>query len=236
MTCPVLIIDDDAELTDMLGEYLGAEGFAVSAVHDGLDALRIAGQGRHALAVLDIMLPGLGGLEVLRQLRQTSMMPVLMLTARGSDLDRIVGLELGADDYMPKPFNPRELVARMRAILRRFETHEPAGKAGFAALEVDSAKFEARLDGVPLGLTGTEFRILETLAGDAPQIHSREALTQAVLGRRLHNQDRSIDTHISNIRRKLALAVSGAGSGMVDIKSIRGRGYVLVVGGHRDAL
>jgi len=234
MNCPVLIIDDDAELTDMLGEYLGAEGFAVSAVHDGLEALRVAGQGHYALAVLDIMLPGLGGLEVLRQLRQTSMMLVLMLTARGSDLDRIVGLELGADDYMPKPFNPRELVARMRAILRRFEAREPARPAfsGFAGLEVDSTRFVARLAGVPLGLTGTEFRILETLAGEAQQIHRRDALTQAVLGRRLLNQDRSIDTHISNIRRKL----SAAAPGMVDIKAIRGQGYVLVALGGKGAV
>lgn len=233
MNCPVLIIDDDAELTDMLGEYLGAEGFAVSAVHDGLEALRVAGQGQYGLAVLDIMLPGLGGLEVLRQLRQTSMMPVLMLTARGSDLDRIVGLELGADDYMPKPFNPRELVARMRAILRRFETREPPRPVptGFAGLEVDAARFVARLAGVPLGLTGTEFRILETLTGETPQIHSRDALTQAVLGRRLLHQDRSIDTHISNIRRKL----SAAAPGMVDIKAIRGQGYVLVALGGKDA-
>ncbi|HEY6453387.1 MAG TPA: response regulator transcription factor [Steroidobacteraceae bacterium] len=224
----VLVVDDDRELCRMLGEYLAPEGFRLTTVHDGEEALYALDRHHFDLIVLDVMLPRLGGLDVLRVLRPKNTTPVLMLTARGEDIDRVVGLELGADDYLPKPFNPRELVARMRAILRRSLPPEPqAGRrerleAGPLSLHFSSRAARAREHTV--NLTGAEFRVLEVLMQQPGAVVSREQLTRQVLGRRLTPYDRSIDTHISNIRRKLAAVADE-----VSIVNVRRTGYVLTI-------
>jgi DNA-binding response OmpR family regulator len=224
----VLLVDDDRELCRMLGEYLGPEGFKLTIVHDGDEALYALGRHHYDLIVLDVMLPRMGGLDVLRLLRQKLTTPVLMLTARGEEVDRVVGLELGADDYLPKPFNPRELVARMRAILRRSLLLDPApGRreridAGPVSLHFGSRTASAR--GQTINLTGVEFRVLEVLMQQVGVVVSREQLTRQVLGRRLTPYDRSIDTHISNIRRKLATVAD-----QVSIVNVRRSGYVFTV-------
>jgi two-component system response regulator CpxR len=212
----------------MLGEYLNPEGFRLTTVHDGDEALYALGRHHFDLIVLDVMLPRLGGLDVLRTLRQKNTTPVLMLTARGEDIDRVVGLELGADDYLPKPFNPRELVARMRAILRRSLLLEPQpGRrdridAGPLSLHFASRTASAR--GQTINLTGAEFRVLEVLMQQVGIVVSREQLTRQVLSRRLTPYDRSIDTHISNIRRKLVAVAD-----QVSIVNVRRTGYVITV-------
>ena len=224
----VLLVDDDRELCRMLNEYLGPEGFRLTAVHDGEQAMYTLGRHHFDLVVLDVMLPRLSGLDVLRQLRPKNATPVLMLTARGEDIDRVVGLELGADDYLPKPFNPRELVARMRAILRRSLALEaqPGRRdrldAGPLSLLFASRTASAR--GRSIALTGAEFRVLEVLMQHLGSVVSREQLTRQVLGRRLTPYDRSIDTHISNIRRKLAAVADS-----VSIVNVRRSGYVLTL-------
>ena len=224
----VLLVDDDRELCRMLTEYLTPEGFKLTVVHDGDEALYALGRHHFDLIVLDVMLPRMGGLDVLRLLRQKLTTPVLMLTARGEEVDRVVGLELGADDYLPKPFNPRELVARMRAILRRSLLPEPQpGRreridAGPISLHFASRTASAR--GQSFNLTGVEFRVLEVLIQQIGVVISREQLTRQVLGRRLTPYDRSIDTHISNIRRKLAAVTDE-----VAIVNVRRSGYVLTV-------
>jgi two-component system response regulator CpxR len=224
----VLLVDDDRELCRMLSEYLNPEGFRLTTVHDGDEALYSLGRHHFDLIVLDVMLPRLGGLDVLRLLRQKNTTPVLMLTARGEDIDRVVGLELGADDYLPKPFNPRELVARMRAILRRSLLLEPQpGRrdridAGPLSLLFSSRTASAR--GETVTLTGAEFRVLEVLMQQIGIVVSREQLTRQVLGRRLTPYDRSIDTHISNIRRKLAAVADE-----ISIVNVRRTGYVLTI-------
>ena len=224
----VLLVDDDRELCRMLGEYLNPEGFRLTTVHDGDEALYALGRHHFDLIVLDVMLPRLGGLDVLRALRQKNTTPVLMLTARGEDIDRVVGLELGADDYLPKPFNPRELVARMRAILRRSLLLEPQpGRrdridAGPLSLHFASRTASAR--GQTINLTGAEFRVLEVLMQQVGIVVSREQLTRQVLSRRLTPYDRSIDTHISNIRRKLVAVAD-----QVSIVNVRRTGYVITV-------
>jgi DNA-binding response OmpR family regulator len=224
----VLLVDDDRELCRMLAEYLTPEGFKLTAVHDGDDALYALGRHHFDLVVLDVMLPKMGGLDVLRLLRQKITTPVMMLTARGEEVDRVVGLELGADDYLPKPFNPRELVARMRAILRRSLLLEPQpGRrdridAGPVTLLFSSRT--ATAGGHTVTLTGVEFRVLEVLMQQVGIVVSREQLTRQVLGRRLTPYDRSIDTHISNIRRKL-IAVANE----VSIVNVRRSGYVFTI-------
>jgi two-component system response regulator CpxR len=224
----VLLVDDDRELCRMLGEYLAPEGFKLTVVNDGDEALYALGRHHFDLIVLDVMLPRVGGLDVLRLLRQKLTTPVLMLTARGEEVDRVVGLELGADDYLPKPFNPRELVARMRAILRRSLMLEPqSGRreridAGPVSLHFSSRTASA--GGQTVSLTGVEFRVLEVLMQQVGVVVSREQLTRQVLGRRLTPYDRSIDTHISNIRRKL-MAVAD----QVSIVNVRRSGYVFTV-------
>src|SRR5579871_533403 len=224
----VLLIDDDRELCRMLEEYLGPEGFKLTVVHDGEAALYTLSRHNFDLIVLDVMLPKLGGLDVLRLLRQKITTPVLMLTARGEEIDRVVGLELGADDYLPKPFNPRELVARMRAILRRSVlTEAQTGRrerieAGPISLHFASRTASAH--GQSFALTGVEFRVLEVLIQQVGVVVSREQLTRQVLGRRLTPYDRSIDTHISNIRRKLAAVTDE-----VSIVNVRRSGYVFTV-------
>jgi DNA-binding response OmpR family regulator len=222
----LLIVDDDRELGQMLQEYLTGEGFRITIVRDGLEALDKLANETFDLVILDVMLPSLNGFDVLRRLRKTLSVPVVMLTAHGADVDRIVGLELGADDYLAKPFNPRELVARTRAVLRRFAARDselPASPVSVGPIWLDPATLEVTLSGKAVRLTGTEFRVLELLMRSPGQVQSRESLTERVLGRKLTPYDRSIDTHVSNLRRKLGLGQSG----LPEIRSIRGAGYVL---------
>lgn len=203
-------------------ERLATEGFSLEAVHDGVRGLERALSLEHALVVLDLMLPGMGGLDVLRRLRAKSPTPVLILTARGEEIDRILGLEIGADDYVPKPFNPRELIARIRAILRR--TSMAAASAGPLTngdIQLDPKSREASLNGTPLNLTSVEYTLLELLLRQAGHVVTREQLTESVLGRKLGPFDRVIDVHISNIRKKLGPSEHGQ-----RIKSIRGSGYL----------
>jgi len=221
----VLIVDDDIELCRLLGERLSSEGFALEAVHDGRRGLERGLSKDHALVILDLMLPGMGGLDVLRGLRNHSPVPVLILTARGEDVDRIVGLEIGADDYLPKPFNPRELIARIRAILRRTSRSGAAGSVLIVGdFRIDPAAREAWMDSIPLGLTSVEFALMEMLLRDAGHVVTREQLTETVLGRKLGAFDRVIDVHISNLRKKL-----GRAHGEERIKAVRGSGYMFVV-------
>ena len=221
----VLIVDDDVELCRLLGERLGSEGFALEAVHDGRRGLdRVLSQ-EHALVILDLMLPGMGGLEVLRHVRTHSPVPVLILTARGEDVDRILGLEIGADDYLPKPFNPRELIARIRAILRRTSRSAASGNAVTVGdLRLDPAAREAWIADTRLDLTNVEFALLDALLRDAGRVVTREHLTETVLGRELGPFDRVIDVHISNLRKKLGRACTEE-----RIKAVRGSGYMFVV-------
>jgi DNA-binding response OmpR family regulator len=221
----VLIVDDDVELCRLLGERLSSEGFALEAVHDGPRGLERVLSQEHALVILDLMLPGMGGLDVLRRVRNQSPVPVLILTARGEEVDRILGLEIGADDYLPKPFNPRELIARIRAILRRTSRTAPTGNSvSVGDLQLDPAAREVRMDGLPIDLTSVEFALLETLLRDAGHVVTREQLTETVLGRKLGPFDRVIDVHISNLRKKLNRA-----HGEERIKAVRGSGYLFVI-------
>jgi len=226
---PILVIDDDAELCELLADYLGQEGFAVEAAQDPASGLERALAGEHALVVLDVMLPGMSGFEVLRRLRERSRVPVLMLTARGDDVDRIVGLEMGADDYLPKPFNPRELVARIRAVQRRTgpEARSAEGGAGPGRLtvgdvEVDPGNRTVRRGGQAVELTSVEFSLLEALLRRAGLVVSREDLAQAALGRKLSAYDRSVDVHVSSLRKKLGHRVGE----FERIKTVRGAGYL----------
>ena len=225
----LLIIDDDVRLSEMLVEYLAPEGIELTAVASGVAGLRSAQRENFDLIILDVMLPGLSGFDVLKQLRETgSKTPVLMLTARGDDVDRVIGLDLGADDYLPKPFNPRELLARIKAILRR--TSEADGdqpmEIRVGDLRVNLPRREAWIKENPLRLTNAEFVILVTLMRSPGEVVSREALTRTALGRQLLPDDRSLDTHISNLRRKLGSDADADAE--VLIRSIRGSGYVLV--------
>jgi two-component system response regulator CpxR len=221
----VLLVDDDCELGEMLTEYLSAEAFTVITAVDGTSALKLAGQESFDLVLLDVMLRSQNGFDVLRMLRRTQSVPVIMLTARGADNDRIFGLELGADDYLPKPFNPKELLARMRAVLRRTVEATAYGRSEVALgdLKLNIADLDASVDGRALHLTGAEFRVLELLMRVPGRTRSRELLTERVLGRKPTPGDRSIDTHISNLRRKLAERQCAG----VEIRNIRGAGYVL---------
>src|ERR1700720_2252288 len=223
----VLLVDDDRELCQMLTEYLSAEHFEVKSVHDGGDALAELQANDFEILILDVMLPNVGGFDVLRKLGASYKTPILMLTARGDDVDRIVGLELGADDYLSKPFNPRELVARMRAILRRANIRAARGgtpdELVVGRIVLNTGTHQVRVAESQVALTGAEFRVLELLMRSAGQVISREALTEQALGRKLVPYDRSIDTHISNLRRKLDLP---AGENP-EIKNIRGSGYTL---------
>lgn len=220
----VLIVDDDVQLCRLLAERLGTEGFTIETVHDGTRGLERALSMEHALVVLDLMLPGMGGLDVLRRLRARSPVPVLILTARGEDIDRILGLEIGADDYVPKPFNPRELIARIRAILRRTLPNSNATTPLVVGdLQLDPQAREVWLKGTSLNLTSVEFTLLETLLREAGHVVTRELLTEVVLGRKLGPFDRVIDVHVSNIRKKLGPSERGQ-----RIKSVRGSGYLFV--------
>ena len=219
------MIDDDVELCELVTEYLEPDGYAVEAASDPVTGLERAMSGAHALVVLDVMMPRLNGLDLLRRLRATSTLPVLMLTARGRDVDRIIGLELGADDYLPKPFNPHELAARIRAILRRARPpadSPPGERLSVGDVEVDIRARTARSSGALLDLTTVEFDLLTALLRGAGSVMTREELSLQVLGRGFNPQDRSIDTHVSNLRRKLGPYRQG----MERIKSVRGAGYL----------
>ena len=229
MTDParILLVDDDVELAIMLSDYLVRDGFAVLAVPDGESGVAEALSGRFALVVLDVMMPGIGGIEALRRIRAASTVPVLMLTARGDDLDRIVGLELGADDYVPKPCLPRELAARLRAILRRSQqSAEPAAQAPLVVgpLKLMPAQRRVEWEGTPVELTSTEFNLLEILARNAGRPVSKNDLSAQALGRPLARFDRSIDVHLSSIRHKLGQLPDGRSC----IQTVYRQGYQLI--------
>ena len=229
----ILLVDDDIELTDLLAEVLRLTGFEVEVANNGQEALDKLNSS-HQLVLLDVMMPVLNGIETLKKIRQTSNVPVMMLTARGEEIDRVLGLELGADDYLPKPFNDRELVARIKAILRRVSTSESSQNSTallseentleFAGLVLHSGLQQATYKGQDLGLTGSEFALLHKLVLRPGQIVSREELSMNVLGKHLSPFDRSIDMHMSNLRKKLP----ERDNGLPWLKTLRGRGYLLV--------
>jgi two-component system response regulator CpxR len=224
----ILLIDDDAELSQLVTDYLTLDGFSLDHAEDGIKGLQKAQTGAYQLILLDVMLPGLDGLSLLRQLRQTSYCPVLMLTARGDDIDRILGLELGADDYLAKPFNPRELSARVRAILRRVELAQQPQQHQTPLLELNQVTLnrqnrQVHCQGLAIVLTATEFQLLEYLMHQAGRVVSKEELSKEVMGRVLQQYDRSLDMHVSNIRKKLA-----QGSDHEKIQTLRGSGYLFL--------
>jgi DNA-binding response OmpR family regulator len=223
----ILIVDDDNELSSMLGEYLEAEGLSIDCVFDGKSGVQQALTGLYDAIVLDVMLPELDGFEVLRRIRASSSIPVLMLTAKGDDVDRIVGLEIGADDYLPKPFNPRELLARLRAILRRTQGASQQSSQNNAVLhigllELQPASRTAFINNKKLDITSTEFNLLHTLAIHAGHIVSKEFLSEHAMGRHLEKYDRSIDMHMSNLRKKMTECHARPA-----IITVRGQGYQL---------
>lgn len=224
----ILLADDDIELGEMLAQYLGTEGFGVETAHDGETALAMARAGHYDLIILDVMMPRLGGFDVLRELRQRSLVPVLMLTARGEDVDSIVGLELGADDYLAKPCNPRVLVARVRAILRRAAGAAAAGAdpeapqvLALGDIEMQTGTRRVYCGGLLVPLTSTEYSVLEVLLRSAGRVVSKSQLSEHALGRELTPYDRSLDMHVSSLRRKL-----GPLYGQEErIKTVRSVGY-----------
>lgn len=224
----MLIIDDDEELCELVSEYLGVEGFETAVVNDGASGLEAARSGKYDMAILDVMLPKMNGFEVLKNLRTDSKLPVLMLTARGDDMERIVGLETGADDYLPKPFNPRELVARLRAIMRRVNVdvfEKGSDKIQVEDIELSEASRSAKLNGEEVILTSVEFDLLKHLLLEAGKIIKKEDLSVRVLDRELSPFDRSLDMHISNLRKKLGLREDGTDR----IKTVRSVGYIYTV-------
>jgi DNA-binding response OmpR family regulator len=220
----ILLVEDDPRLAEMLSEYLGEAGFRVTVAPLGATALERLAGAEYDAVVLDLMLPDMDGLDLCRQLRTRADTPVLMLTARGEPIDRIVGLELGADDYLPKPFQPRELLARLRAILRRRSRAMAPGEKPltFGRLEIDTAAHAVRLDGVQCELTGYQFDLLVTLAKNAGRVLSRDALLDAVKGEQLESFDRSIDVHVSRIRA----AIEDNPKKPRRVITVRGSGYV----------
>jgi len=222
----ILVMDDDTELCELVAEYLEPEGYKVEAVHDGYQGVQRALSGKHALAVLDYMLPGLNGFEVLRRIRSASRLPIVMLTARGDDVNRIIGLQIGADDYLPKPFNPLELVARINAVLRRTRSgpNEMQSEEVLVVgdVEMDGRTRTVRRAGETVELTAVEYSLLERLLGAPGRILTREELVREVLHRELSAFDRSIDTHVSNLRKKLGHEVNG----VERIKTVRSVGYI----------
>ena len=223
---PILIVDDDVELVTLLVDYLQLEGFAPTAAHNGTEALEMLEKNEYEIMVLDVMMPGMNGVEVLKRVREKSQIPVLMLTARGDPVDRIIGLELGADDYVPKPCPPRELAARLNAILRR-TANNPSAVAPVVAgpLTINPSQRTVLANGMPMDVTGAEFTLLEVLARKAGQPVPKDEIYQKVLGRSMQRYDRAIDVHVSAIRHKLAAQLDKS----VAIESIRGVGYQLVI-------
>lgn len=222
----ILLIDDDVELTSMLAEYLIQENFIPTMVHDGEEGVREALSGKHDMVVLDVMMPKMNGTEALRLIRKNSSIPVLMLTAKGDDTDRILGLELGADDYVPKPCTPRELTARIRAILRRAfpPSSETPEVIRVGRLEIYPGKRLVVWDGDPVLLTSTEFNLLKVLACNAGQPVSKNDLSLMVLDRPLAHFDRRIDVHMSSLRQKLPLLAGNRSC----IQTVYKHGYQLV--------
>lgn len=226
----ILLVDDDVELADMLKEYLEQEGFEVNTAHDGEQGLAEALTGNYMIAILDVMMPRLNGIETLRRIRTESRLPVIMLTAKGDETDRIIGLELGADDYVPKPCMPRELTARIRAILRRTQTtrldEEPVVHLEAGKLKMWPTQRRAEWNGETLELTSTEFNLLEVLARHAGQPVSKSKLSEQGLGRPLARFERSIDVHLSSIRHKLGVLADGRSC----IQTVYRRGYQFIKG------
>ena len=236
----ILLVDDDVELTNLLAELLSLEGFDIHVVHNGQEALTELELQTYDIILLDIMMHVLNGIETLKKLRQKLTTPVLMLSARDDDIDRVLGLELGADDYLPKPFNDRELVARIKAILRRTAGNSPLAtdvitpssqtaeenskQLSFGGVELHPGRQQAIFEGKDLELTGTEFALLQMLMRNPGQILSRELLSLEILGKRLTPYDRAIDMHISNLRKKLP----ERNDNLPWFKTLRGRGYLLV--------
>jgi DNA-binding response OmpR family regulator len=220
----ILVVDDDVELCELVAEYLEPDGYKVESVHDGQGGLTRALSGEHVLVVLDYMLPGLNGFELLKQIRAHSRIPIVMLTARGDATSRIVGLQIGADDYLPKPFDPLELVARINAVLRRVlpETNITSQVAVIGDLEIDHGTRSVKRGGHSIELTLVEFALLEKLINARGRIVSREELVREVLHRPLSPFDRSMDTHVANLRRKLGHQVNG----FERIKTVRSIGYI----------
>jgi len=226
----VLIIEDDPNVAEVVTRYLEREGYAVESAADGLEGLELALSDPPDLVVLDLMLPSLGGLEVCRRLRTRVPVPVIMLTARGEEVDRIVGLEMGADDYLAKPFSPRELVARIRAVLRRTPAEAGAAESAiqWGPLLLDLRARRAQVAEHDLELTSAELRILELLVRADTRTVTRDELMLQALGRRLLPTDRSLDTHVSNLRRKLLRYTD-----RVSVQSVRGSGYALTLASNR---
>jgi two-component system, OmpR family, response regulator CpxR len=229
ITNRILIVDDDVELCELVQQYLGSQGFHVDAVHDGTAGVSESLSKSYDLVILDVMLPGIRGFEALRQIRAKSAVPVVMLTAHGEDVDRIVGLEIGADDYMPKPFNPRELAARIHAVLRRTAGTTREGKVqsvvALGDIRLDMLSRTAYQKDRQVELTSAEFELLTQFIKAPGQVLAREDLVKNALGRESEPADRSLDVHISNLRRKLGFAEDGAER----IRAIRNVGYVYVV-------
>ncbi|MDA7967474.1 MAG: response regulator transcription factor [Gammaproteobacteria bacterium] len=222
----ILLADDDRVLSDLLRKYFEGEGFAVSQAFDGAQAVARAAETKFDVIVADVMMPVMDGFEALRALRKAGDTPVIMLTARGGDVDRIVGLEMGADDYLPKPFNPRELLARVKAVLRRAEprdkTRGDEAQLAGGGLELDVKKRSAHARGAPLALTDAEFGVLEMLLRARGELVGRDELSEGALGKKLGPHDRGLDMHISHLRKKLDGAKSA-----VKIVTVRGRGFFL---------
>lgn len=225
----LLIIDDDRALCELLADYLGRHGYRVSAVHNGADGLRRIAHKAPDLVILDVMMPGMDGFEVMRAIRRDHGVPVLMFSGRDDDVDRVLGLELGSDDYVVKPSTPREILARIRAILRRSGSR--SGNSGhtvtLGSLRIDGGQRRARGHGELLPLTAAEFDLLEQLVRRRGGVVDRDYLSEQVLGRRLLPDDRSLDVHVSRLRSKL----QAAGCTDITIEAVRGRGYFLTLEG-----
>ncbi len=220
----ILIIDDDTDLGNLLTEYLEAEGFDTKVVHNGIKGTEEALSGSYDAIILDIMLPDRDGVEVLRMVRRSSRVPIIMLTAKGDHIDRILGLEMGADDYIPKPCYPRELVARLRAILRRTDKSAPTWRRNeftMGRLKLQIPQRTVHWDGNPLELTASEFNCLEMLIRFGDRVVTKDELSEKVLGRVREPYDRSVDVHMSHLRQKLAKAAGNE----ITIETVRGIGY-----------
>lgn len=228
----LLMVDDDTELCELIGDYLNHEGFLVEFAHDADSACEVLKRSeRYDLMILDVMMPGKSGLELLQQIRPKVQLPVIMLTGRGEDIDRIIGLEMGADDYLSKPCNPRELLARIRAILRRVEPQQkatlfPDSLVSVSDVSLDPGQREVTVLQQPVELTGTEFNVLAYLIANAGSVLDKEQLTELVLHRKLMAYDRAIDVHVSRVRQKLGQYSSNKEL----IKTVRGVGYQFVKG------
>ena len=227
----ILMIDYDSELTALVEEYLIAEGgFSFVARYDGESGVSAARSQSFDVIILDVMMPGMSGFEVLKALRKTIDTPVIMLTARGDDVDKVLGLEIGADDYVPKPCSLRELIARVRAILRRVKTDSPPASGqspgvSVGDLRIDTGSQSVFRDGQPIDVTGAEFGVLEILVRSAGEVVSKDAIARHALGRRIMPYDRSVDAHVGHLRKKLGPLPNG----LQRIKTVRGRGYFYVV-------